>query len=212
MPMKMIGSTYEIRRRLLPWAAAALLASFLPAAVLLKLWVFPESLGGLFEQGGRSRMVQIPFPSIPFAPLSPSASRTVLLASLLYVVVGLMLSRGSLSKTSGWRSTWAHVSLSLSVAGLFFLIPMLATIGLIAAEAGAVLSLHGWAFEENHGSWRTLYDVRSLFRFALFIPACSLVPGLASLVLRPSRFAVIVLTLCALSFLGLMQLNDWLTG
>jgi len=204
--MKLTGSTYEIWHRLLPWLSAALLASFLPAAALLKLWVFPESLGGFLEHSGRSRIVQIPFPSGLFDPLSPSASRTILLTSLLYVVVGLTLSRGSLWKTSEWRTTWDHASLSICVAGLFFLIPMLATIGLIAAEADAVLSLPARTFEADLGSWPTLYDIRSLFRFALFITACSLLPGLASVVLKPSRFAMIVLTVCALSFLGLIQL------
>jgi len=195
---------------ILPWIYAAFIALFLLSIPLLILLIFPETSARIFHGEVGHRVFRIPFPFGTLNPSTPLTTRTLFFSSVPYWGAGLMLSWSRFRTYSHWRSTCSNISLNLATGGLFFVIPMLATIWFLAIEGGNMPSGPWGICDGNHGAWRHVYDLRKLLGFTIFIPLCSFVLGLMSFILKTNKFVWVIMAASILSFLLLMYSHYWL--
>jgi len=208
---KILNSKNQSWRLILPWVYAAFIASFFLFMLLFIFWISPETFTSIFKSDVGHRTFRIPFPYGILQPLSPLSVRTLSCSSIAYWGIGLMLSWPRFRSYSDWRFTCSNISLNLAIAGLFFLIPMLGTVWFLAIEGGNMLPSGPWGiYEGNHGPWRHVYDLRKLLSYTIFVPICSFVLGLISLILRATKLTGVILTASVLSFLLLMYSHYWL--
>jgi len=207
---KILDSRNEHWNLILPWIYAAFIALFLLSIPLLILLIFPETFARIFHGRVGHRVFQLSFPFGTLNPLSPLTVQTLFYSSVPYWGIGLMLSWSRFRTYSHWRSTCSNISLTLAIAGLFFVIPMLAIIWFLAIEGGNMPSGPWGICEGNHGPWRHVYDLRKLLGFTIFIPLCSFVLGLMSFILKTNKFVWVIMAASILSFLLLMYSHYWL--
>ena len=207
---KILNSKTQSWRLILPWVYTGFIASFFLFMLLFIFWISPETFTSIFHGDVGHRTFRIPFPFGTLNPLSPLTVRILSCSSITYWGIGLMLSWPRFRSYSDWRSTCSNISLNLAIAGLFFLIPMLVTVWFLAIEGGNIPSGPWGIYEGNHGPWRHVYDLRKLLSYTIFVPICSFVLGLISLMLRATKLTGVILTASVLSFLLLMYSHYWL--
>lgn len=207
---KILDSGNESWQLILPWVYAAFIASLLLSMLLFILWIFPETCARIFHGHVGHRVFQVSFPFGTLNPLSPLTVRTLSYSSVAYWGTGLMLSWSRCRTYSHWRSTCSNISLNLAIAGLFFVIPMLATIWFLAIEGGNMPSDPWGIYEGNHGPWRHVYDLRKLLGFTILIPLWSFVLGSMSFILKATKVVWVIMAASILSFLLLIYSHYWL--
>lgn len=162
----------------LPWIYSTLFASLLLFMVLLIFFIFPENWEKMFHGSSGHRVVGVPFPFGSLRPLSPLTVRVLVLSSAAYWGTGLAMCLSRFQTCSSLRSICSRICLHAAIAVLFFIIPMLGIIWMLALESGFVPALPWGTYGGNHGPWRQIFDLRKLLILTISMPFFPLPQGL----------------------------------
>ena len=191
----------------LPWLFSAVAASL----VLFVFFILSIYLPTLWIQLiGDDGSFQGVFPFGLCQPLTRTSLVFVFLALTTYWGLGFFFFKLRMEEWSGWKPLLTRLPLTLAIAGLFFVIPMLVTIWALAAKTGNI-HFDAWGtYEGNHGPWRHVYDLRKLVSRTLLLPLCSFVFGFLSLLIKPTRLGAIVLIATIIISFCLFNSHYWL--
>jgi hypothetical protein len=195
----------KTRLLIFPWCVSTVVSSIFVLALLLFSVTLPEVWLSIV---GPERMRVFPF------GMSEPLTRTSLVFTVLTVSVywglGLVLGKSNFEKFPSRRAQASYICLTLAIAGIFLVIPMLVVIWLLAIKGGHI-PMDSWGiYEGNHGPWRHVYDLRELLSYTIFIPLGSFLFGMTSLLFKRSILAVILVLACVLGFFGLLHSHYWL--
>jgi len=195
-----------IRSPFTPWLFASLVASAVPFVLLLLYLRFPQTRAYL-------TLGDDEFYLPGFGGLEPlrGASRTFAWSTaVVFWGIGFILSLRSWPGLSGWRNIISYLLVTLAVAALLFVAPMLSTIWALAIKNGRVPSGPWGGYEGIHGPWRHVYNLRNLLFQTLFFPVYALSFGILSVEVKSTPVAKFLIAGGLIVLFALFWSHYWL--
>lgn len=160
--------------RISPWLVSAIVASSVVLLLLMLSFLFPDLWVRLVGDNGSFQGL---FPFGDVYSLTRTCLAFILFAGGVYLGLGFGLLKRRFPGPSECRSVSAHIALTLAIAGLFLMIPLLIAIWCLATKNGYMPTGSWGIYEGNHGPWRHLYELRRLLLYVGCTPLCSFVLG-----------------------------------
>ncbi len=194
------GKTWGIWSVVGAWGVAAVVAAMIPVALTL-----------LYRQLGiQSRDVEYIFFGILAKPLHGTPLLWLRTASIVYWELGLILLAVMIARDTRWRRLVALLFPTLSIALLFYVVPLLSVVWSLAWK-NSCIPTGPWGYNEgNHGLWRHLDPLESILGWAMILPFLTFLVALPGAFFTPRKNVVVAMVASADALLFLFWTFGWL--